>query len=201
MTCQNRRYRKPNTLWLSGDWEGLSGHKLRLKLLERMADSVEGRKMFWSKVNKLGPDDCWEWRGTFHDSGYGLLSFSPERGMQINIRTHRISYFLDRRQLPQSRVVCHTCDNRKCVNPNHLFLGTRADNAFDMVDKKRQAVGVRIFTAKLTPEEVQTIRFLSFVEGLNNCEIARMFNVSSTCIWYIVNNRLWRHLPHESRIG
>lgn len=190
----NCRYRKPNTLWLEGKWGHLTGQALKFKLLERLAESHEGQKQFWDNVTKP-KHGCWEWQGAFHYSGYGLFSFSPERGRQVNIRAHRISYFLTQYKLPMAKVVCHECDNRKCVKPSHLFIGTRNDNAQDMVRKKRQAVGISVFTTKLTPEEVHQIRILHHVEGVNCCELARRYCVVPSTIWNAVNNILWRHLP------
>lgn len=184
-----------STRWLSGDWAALKGAKLKLKLLERMACSEEGQRNFWARVQKAKPNDCWDWTLSFHDSGYGLFAFSAGPSRQINIRAHRISYFLKHGHLPKHPlVVCHTCDNRKCVNPRHLFAGTRQMNNQDMVQKSRQAVGVKIFTAKLNPEKVREIRRLSEVEGLNNTQIAGIFGVRNCTIWNVVNRILWRHV-------
>lgn len=196
MACQKYRYQKTHTQWLSGDWAALKGAQLKLRLLERMANSAEGQENFWARVQKRNDGKkCWEWTLAFHDSGYGLFSFSAGPSRQISIRAHRISYFLKHGNLPiPPLVVCHTCDNRKCVNPKHLFSGTRRMNVQDMVEKERQAVGVKVFTAKLNPEKVREIRRLSSIEGWNNCELARLFGVRNCTIWNVVNNVFWRHV-------
>lgn len=164
-----------------------------------MASSEEGQRRFWSKAKKGKSDECWEWIGGFDDHGYGKFCLTFDRGRNIYIRAHRISYFLANGG-PLGEAVCHKCDNPKCVNPHHLFLGTRADNAFDMVSKKRQAVGLRIYTTKLTPDQVQEIRILSFMFGLNNSEIAESYEVSNSTIWTIVNRVMWRHLSLPAEI-
>lgn len=196
MTCRKYRYQKTHTQWLSGDWEELKGAQLKLRLLERMASSAEGQKKFWSRVQKRNDGKkCWEWTLSFHDSGYGLFAFSAGPSRQINVRAHRISYFLEHGFLPKPPlVVCHTCDNRKCVNPAHLFSGTRQINVQDMVEKNRQAIGRRIFSAKLAPEKVREIRRLSSEEGMNNCEIAELFGVKNCTIWNVVNGVFWKHV-------
>lgn len=91
---------------------------------------------FWRHVTPLITDACWEWRGTKTQSGYGQLSYPP----QNFIGAHRVSYGIklgvDPRELGPLDV-CHTCDNPGCVNPNHLFEGTRQANVTDMWNKDR----------------------------------------------------------------
>jgi hypothetical protein len=90
---------------------------------------------FWAKVDKRGPDDCWEWTGAAIAKGYGKISRGPRGGGQL--AAHRVSWILAKSEIPDGQMVLHRCDNRLCVNPSHLFLGTNTDNMRDMVSKGR----------------------------------------------------------------
>ncbi|RPJ19493.1 MAG: HNH endonuclease, partial [Planctomycetaceae bacterium] len=111
---------------------------------------------FWEKVRKT--DGCWEWTA-FLVHGYGQFQRSRAIGPQ---RAHRVSWELHNGPIPAGMCVCHRCDNRRCVRPDHLFLGTYADNSADMIRKGRARKGSRPGQAnhmsKLTDADVARIR-------------------------------------------
>lgn len=196
----NRRHRRTSTLWLSGDWAGLSAAELKQKLLERTASSEEGRERFFSRVSKGAANDCWERNSTRSKRNYGLLSYTPTRKGRVYLYAHRISFFLEHGFLPAELDVLHTCDNPPCVNPAHLFLGTQEDNVADMVQKERQLRGKKVHTVKLTEDQVQQIRIIHFREKLSYRELSRQFGVSDEQIRCICLRVYWKYLPIPAEI-
>lgn len=136
---------------------------------------------FWSKVAKAGPDDCWNWTGTCSDKGYGMIH---RRRLEkpTGLRAHRASWLLHRGAIPDGLCVLHRCDNRRCVNPDHLFLGTVADNNADMLAKGRQR------TAKLSATQVREIK--GSPESMP--ALARRYGVTLQNIIKIKRGETWR---------
>jgi len=87
---------------------------------------------FWNNVDRREPDECWEWMRKSFVKGYGRIRRNGRKEM-----VHRISWELHFGPIPEGMMVCHHCDNRKCCNPAHLFLGTGSDNMQDMIQKGR----------------------------------------------------------------
>lgn len=139
---------------------------------------------FWPKVDKRGPDECWEWQAYVLPNGYGLIGRGRAgEGMEY---AHRQSYLLAHGDIPPGLFVCHRCDNRRCVNPSHLFLGTIADNNADAAAKGRSALGERNGMAKLTDAQVREIRSLK-AAGIPQADLARNYGVGPMQISRIVN--------------
>jgi hypothetical protein len=130
---------------------------------------------------------CFVWTGTLSKRGYGKIDVNG-----ISYRAHRLAYELAYGPIPDGMVICHRCDNRACVNPAHLFLGTHADNIADR-DKKgrnRQLFGAEQGHAKLTDADVLNIR----ADQRTHVEIAKDYGVTWRNIGRIKRGETWKHL-------
>ena|ERR1700733_14036979 len=152
---------------------------------------VEDR--FWEKIVADKGSDCWLWVGAIGKTGYGrlLLKTKPKK----YIYAHRLSYILHINSIPNDLFVLHRCDNRACVNPKHLFLGTALDNSQDMKKKQRHRHGGKHQNAKLTERKVKEMRRL-YANGTRQCTLMRKFGVSRATVCNIVNPRYerWVHV-------
>jgi hypothetical protein len=174
---------------------------------------------FWAKVNKDGPtmphmeSPCWLWTAATGSTGYGQFFID---GKAKNTRkAHRVVWTLFNGPIPHDGsahgiCVCHHCDNPACVNPEHLFLGTNADNVRDKTVKGRNNSprgdknGSRLHPeklkrgeangrAKLTATQVIEIRAL-YASGISQNSLSAQFEVARTLIQQIVQSKIWKHL-------
>jgi hypothetical protein len=137
-------------------------------------------------------------------TGYGSLTIQRRPH-----RAHRVSWEMHYGPIPPGLFVLHKCDNRACVRPDHLFLGTHQDNMRDMVAKGRAAAGAthgfalrperaargeRVTLAKLTAAQVLTIRARYAAGGVRHLDLAQQYGVSEYAVWAILHRRTWRHI-------
>lgn len=167
-------------------------------------------EVFWSMVDIRGPDECWPWMGSLLN-GYGYLSW-----IRGSSRAHRVAYEIHHKtKLPRVRIsktsacVCHSCDNRRCCNPAHLWLGTVGDNNLDSVLKGRNARGnkhyIRLFPemvkrgsnsakAILKEKDIPAIKVMAKELHWPYSRIAKIYGVSPSTIGAIMNGRSWTHV-------
>ena len=146
---------------------------------------------FWEKVKK-GPS-CWEWTANKDKKGYGRIAATSA---VKNLKAHRVSYELHNGPIPPGLSVLHTCDNPGCVRPDHLFLGTNADNMKDMINKGRGRRGERNPNSRLTAAAVKDIRE-STMRGESLRNIAARLRVSPSAVHSVAKERTWRHISEE----
>ena len=167
---------------------------------------------FWNKANKDGPvpshcpelGPCWVWTAHIDRLGYGWFQ-SARRKSEL---AHRVAWRITNGTILDGIKCCHKCDNRSCVNPDHLFLGTQADNMRDAANKKRMASGDRSGSrlhpesrprgentpcAKLRDEDIPVIRAL-VANGKSQRSVARRFGVHHGIIGGIIRRKAWKHV-------
>lgn len=151
------------------------------------------KKIFWNSVVDKATG-CWIWSMYKNPDGYGQITVDGR-----SRSAHRVSYAVNRGPIPEGWLVCHRCDNPSCVNPDHLFVGTNADNLGDMARKGRHkpCKGEKHGRAKLTEADVIAIRAS---QGVSHSKLAAKFGISKTQITRIRGGEYWQTVPANGTV-
>jgi len=158
--------------------------------MPRQYTPEEQHSLFWNRVDRTdGPDACWPCSYVRDRQGYPVLS-----RFHVRMQASRYAWSITNGPIPIGLCVCHRCDNPICVNPAHLFLGTKAENSADMVAKGRQRPprGERSPSAKLTTDQVQFLR--ANYPRLTAASMARDMGISKQNALNIIQRKKWSHI-------
>jgi hypothetical protein len=162
---------------------------MRKKMNRKKRATRPVTERFFEKVIPVPEAGCWLWSAATNKAGYGLFSVYRDSTRLA----HRVSWGFHRGEIPQGMSVCHKCDTPCCVNPDHLFLGTAADNSADKIRKNRHNTTDRVrgadhYSARLTESQAVEI----FLSSDSKRAAARKYGISSVAVMHIRHRRNWR---------
>lgn len=146
---------------------------------------------FAAKVAVNAVTGCWEWQGAIQSKGYGSTSLRLTDGRRISLAHHAAYVYAHGQTVLPTCVLLHTCDNRRCVNPAHLKVGSHADNRIDAVRKGRHAHGITHPRAKLTPDKIAAARERRALGGIPFLYLARVCGVSPNALRQALKGETW----------
>ena len=160
---------------------------------------------FWEKVDIKADEECWEWLGSKDPDGYGYFTkeshgMGEQKGKTIMAHRYSLMMKLKNFDLPASVLTRHTCDNRSCVNPNHLIEGSAKENSQDMVERNRQTCGQKHYCAKMSEETAKKIIEEYTADKQNGRlygsleRLAERYNLSKQVVYRLVSGQTWKHL-------
>jgi hypothetical protein len=166
-----------------------------------MADLVEGQGLkgrkpngfavrFFQRCTKKAIHECWPWTGRPDANGYGKISIGTVGKNQKDWLAHRVSYIIHFGALPSNLLVCHLCDNRICVNPHHLFLGTHQDNQSDAASKNRMPYGVGHWNCTIPYGTITEIRAMYLHCDISQRSLAKMYGITPGYVCRILNGKI-----------
>jgi hypothetical protein len=162
------------------------------KLLDIKLVAQKYIDLFHQKIS-FDPNGCWNWTGAIDKRGYGNLLITVN-GKDKRVKSHRLSYIIHNNILLENDAVCHTCDNPRCCNPKHLFVGSAQDNVNDKIAKNRQIRGTMQHNAKLNDEIIKQIIIEYNAGGTSYAKLGKKYNLGKNYIYKIVKRLIWKHV-------
>lgn len=182
-------------MWVAGRIEEFSKAASRPKtpLFERF------KNIGWTVTD----NDCWEWNGSRNARGYGQINsgLKTKSGHPRPVLAPRVAWSMAYGEPSSEQAVCHKCDNPKCVNPKHLFLGTKADNNADMAKKRRTLNGEYRPQTKLSDLDIALIRKTYASGKYSQAQVAKMFSISASHVSLVVNRKRRGELSRPAARG
>lgn len=154
------------------------------------------KERFLEKCEAIPIAGCWLWMGQVRPNGYGYI-VETNNQQQRKVSAHRLAYEMFVGEIPTGVIVCHRCDVRCCVNPDHLFAGSVLDNINDKLKKGRQPRGVEINTAKITPKQAVEI----FESTEETAALMARYGVGRCAVRYIKRGMSWGHVTGANRVA
>lgn len=186
----------------TGNWEGARISDPRPLVLAELVEVESRRKKpkagwlnrFWGYVTKGSQDECWIWSGPLNGSGYAFLFVRFAGRKWTQWLAHRLSFAIANGSVPEGAQVNHKCDNKLCVSPSHLWLGSQKDNMMDALSKNHRAFGSLNGNSKLNDEKVRAMRSIYAKGGITLKQVGAQFGITAASACSIVNRQTWRRV-------